>query len=148
MVCAFAGSIFWTEANLAEPPSSPTTLPIEVMGVEGTVAAVTVELPQTSALQVSSLWLQIQGLEYPDLASVSGESRCMDLTEQSQGFGGRTGAELWGHWRSVRNLEDDRAHRPWFPVRQSKQDRVSLQSNQWNRERLSCVGVQLPGPEW
>jgi hypothetical protein len=49
---------------------TPTTLPIEIMGAEGTVAAVTIEIPQASARQASSLWLQIHGLEYPDLASV------------------------------------------------------------------------------
>jgi hypothetical protein len=100
MVCAFAGSIFWTEANLAEPPSSRTTLPIEVMGVEGTVAAVTVELPQTSAQQVSSLWLQIQGLEYPDVASVrvndgawiSLNNRRVLVSEPGRSYGGIGGA--------------------------------------------------------
>ena len=70
MLCAFTGSILSTDANLAETIRAQTTLPIEIMGPEGTVAAVTIELPQASARQVSFLWLQVHGLEYPDLASV------------------------------------------------------------------------------
>jgi hypothetical protein len=70
MLCALAGSIFWTDANLAEPERARSTLPVEIMGTEGSVAAVTIELPHASATQVSSLWLQVHGLEYPDLASV------------------------------------------------------------------------------
>ena len=34
------------------------------------MATVTVEIPQTAARQVTSLWLQVHGLEYPDLASL------------------------------------------------------------------------------
>ena len=70
MLCALAGSIFWTDANLAEPKRARSTLPVEIMGTEGSMAAVTIELPHASATQVSSLWLQVHGLEYPDLASV------------------------------------------------------------------------------
>ena len=70
MLCAFTGSILSTDANLAETIRAQTTLPIEIMGSEGSVASVTLELPQASARQVSFLWLQIHGLEYPDLASV------------------------------------------------------------------------------
>jgi hypothetical protein len=70
MLCALAGSIFWTDANLAETMAARTALPVEIMGPEGTAAAVTIELPQGSAKQVSFLWLQVHGLEYPDLASV------------------------------------------------------------------------------
>ena len=51
-------------------PYPRTALPIEVMGPEGTVAAVTIELPQACAKQVSFLWLKVHGLEYLDLASV------------------------------------------------------------------------------
>src|ERR1700733_9060648 len=70
MHCLFAGSIFCSGANLAEPIKARTALPVEIMGPEGTVAAVTIELPLAAARQVSSLWLQVHGLEYPDLASV------------------------------------------------------------------------------
>ena len=70
MLCALAGSIFWTDTNPAQTIPARTTLPVEIMGTEGTEAAVALELPQASARQVSCLWLQIHGLEYPDLASV------------------------------------------------------------------------------
>jgi cytochrome c553 len=70
MLCLFSGSIFWTHANTAAATSARTVLPIEVMGPEGTVATATVVLPPTTASQVNSLWLQVNGLEYPDLASV------------------------------------------------------------------------------
>jgi hypothetical protein len=69
MLCTLAGSVFWSDANLAEPISRPIALPIEIMGAEGSVATVTIKIPQASASQVSWLWLQIHGLEYPDLAS-------------------------------------------------------------------------------
>jgi hypothetical protein len=70
VLCMFAGSIFRTDANLAEPVKARIALPVEIMGPEGTVVPVTVELADGSASQVSFLWLQIHGLEYPDLASV------------------------------------------------------------------------------
>ena len=70
MLCAFAGLIFTADSNLGRTLRTRITLPIEIMGAEGSVAAVSVDLPQASASQVSSLWLQMHGLEYPDLASV------------------------------------------------------------------------------
>jgi hypothetical protein len=70
MLCAFVGSMVWTGANLAETMGARIVLPVEIMGPDGTVASVTIELPPASARQVSSLWLQIHGLEYADMASV------------------------------------------------------------------------------
>lgn len=69
-LCALAASALWTNTLLAQLLTPPTTLPIEIMGSEGSSAAVTIEIPQAAARQVTSLWLQIHGLEYPDLASV------------------------------------------------------------------------------
>jgi hypothetical protein len=48
----------------------PITLPIEVMGEDGTEVSVDFVLPRGAAQQVASLWLQAHGLEYADLASV------------------------------------------------------------------------------
>jgi len=45
-------------------------LPIEVVGVDGTVASATVDVPEARAGQVRSLWMQIHGLAYPDMVSV------------------------------------------------------------------------------
>jgi hypothetical protein len=35
MLCAFAGSVFWSHASMAEPIRTPTTPPIEIMGEKG-----------------------------------------------------------------------------------------------------------------
>jgi hypothetical protein len=70
MLCALAASLFWPQASPAEPITAPIPLPIEVMGAEGSIATVSLEIPQCFATQVSSLFLQVHGLEYPDEASV------------------------------------------------------------------------------
>jgi cytochrome c553 len=70
MFCVFSALFLCTHANLAEAAPARTVLPMEVMGPDGTVATTTVELPPMAPSQVSSLWLQVSGLEYPDLASV------------------------------------------------------------------------------
>lgn len=100
MLGAFALSTLWTIPTLAEPVKAPVTLPVEVMGPEGTVAAVTVELSQASVPQIKSLWLQIHGLEYPDLASVrvnhgpwvSLNNRSVTVAQPGRGYGGIGGA--------------------------------------------------------
>ncbi len=53
-------------AALAEP----VRLPIEVVGADGSTAAVTVDVPEAQAIRVRSLWMQIHGLGYADMASV------------------------------------------------------------------------------
>ena len=70
MLCALTGLVLWPDMNLAQSITAPTILPVEIMGAEGSVAAVTIEIPQASARQATSLWLQVHGLEYPDLASL------------------------------------------------------------------------------
>ena len=70
LLCVVTGSILRPAINLAEPAKLPTKLPIEIMGADGSEVAVPIELPPDSARQVKSLWLQVHGLEYPDLASV------------------------------------------------------------------------------
>src|ERR1700744_1870704 len=70
MLFALASSPLWPTANLAQTKAAPTALPVEIMGTEGTVATVTIELPQASARQINFLCLEVHGLEYPDLASV------------------------------------------------------------------------------
>ncbi len=46
------------------------TLPVEVVGENGTIADVTVDVPARLAHEVSSLWMQIHGLSYADMVSV------------------------------------------------------------------------------
>ena len=51
--------------------AAPTvTLPIEVVGENGTTASVTVDVPASRAREVRSLWMQIHGLNYADMVSV------------------------------------------------------------------------------
>lgn len=82
MLCPLAGSVFCHDTLLAQPITAPTTLPIEIMGAEGSMAAVTIEIPQASAGQVSSLWLQIHGPEYPDPASLRVNESVHELQRQ------------------------------------------------------------------
>jgi hypothetical protein len=100
MLCVLAASLFRTAPTLADPVTAPVTLPVEVMGAEGSVAAVTVDIPQASARQVKSLWLQMHGLEYPDLASVrvnngswvSLNNHSVSVAQPGLGYGGIGGA--------------------------------------------------------
>lgn len=100
MLCALGGLIFTTESNLAEPIRTRITLPIEIMGADGSVGAVSVDMPPASAIQVRSLWLQVHGLECPDLASVrvntgpwiSLNNVTAIVTEPGRSYGGIGGA--------------------------------------------------------
>ena len=49
---------------------SPIPLPIEVMGEDGTEVCIEMDVPAGVARRVSSLWLQVHGLEYADMASI------------------------------------------------------------------------------
>ena len=46
------------------------TLPVEVVGGDGTTASVVVDLPAPRARDIRSLWMRIHGLSYADMASV------------------------------------------------------------------------------
>jgi hypothetical protein len=46
------------------------TLPLEVIGADGTTVSCTVDLPAGTSAQVRGLWMQIHGLTYPNKASV------------------------------------------------------------------------------
>src|SRR5437870_2709898 len=54
----------------AAPASTVVTVPVEVVGENGTTSSVTVEVPTPLARQVRSLWMQIHGLSYADMVSV------------------------------------------------------------------------------
>jgi hypothetical protein len=61
-----AAAIFsWSATHAAT-----VTLPIEVVGENGTTASVTIEVPARQAREVRSLWMQIHGLAYRDMVSV------------------------------------------------------------------------------
>src|SRR6185436_12330912 len=55
----------WSATNAAT-----VTLPIEVVGENGTTASVTIEVRARQAREVRSLWMQIHGLAYRDMVSV------------------------------------------------------------------------------
>ncbi len=66
-----AGLLFPEQLRAAAETAPKTiTLPIEVMGEDGTEVSVGFVLPHGAAQQVASLWLRAHGLEYADLASV------------------------------------------------------------------------------
>ncbi len=46
------------------------TLPIEIVGENGTASSVTVDVPARRAREVRSLWMEIHGLSYADMVSV------------------------------------------------------------------------------
>lgn len=54
----------------ALPSTGLVTLPIEVVGVDGVSSGVTIEVPESQARLVRSLWMQVHGLAYADMASV------------------------------------------------------------------------------
>ena len=62
MLCALGGLIFTTESNLAEPIRTRITLPIEIMGADGSVGAVSdqhapgLSYPSTFAM-VTGTWV-------------------------------------------------------------------------------------------
>ena len=45
-------------------------LPVEVVGGDGVTQTVTVEVPSARVVAIRSLWMQVHGLEYADMASV------------------------------------------------------------------------------
>ncbi len=100
MLGALTGSLLQTYPNLAQTLQPPITLPLEIMGPPGFQANVTVDLPQASARQVTSLWLQVHGLEYPDLASVRVNhgpwvplnNQTVTVAQPGLGYGGIGGA--------------------------------------------------------
>src|SRR2546428_717064 len=54
----------------AAQAGTPVTLPVEVVGENGTTSSVTVEIPTPLARQVRSLWIEIHGLSYAGMVRV------------------------------------------------------------------------------
>jgi hypothetical protein len=70
LASAFATTVFlWHGAGPATA-QQVVTLPVEVVGENGTTTSVTVEVPPRSAREVRSLRMQIHGLAYADMVSV------------------------------------------------------------------------------
>src|SRR5712692_9843644 len=62
-------SFFLSLANVATAATS-VTLPVEVVGANGTTSSVTVEVPARRAREVRALWMQVHGLGYAGMVSV------------------------------------------------------------------------------
>jgi hypothetical protein len=64
--------------------ASPVRLPVEVVGAAGTEAGVAVDIPAGQASKVRSLWMEVHGLEYDDMASVRvNQGRWLTLNNQT-----------------------------------------------------------------
>ena len=57
-------------AAFTNPPARQATLPIEVLGNDGTMVSCTVVLQVEQAESVHSLWLRTNGLRYPNQGSI------------------------------------------------------------------------------
>jgi hypothetical protein len=66
----FALAVFsWSLVNAATARMT-VTVPIEVVGENGTTSSVTVEIPVGKAREIRSMWMQVHGLAYADMVSV------------------------------------------------------------------------------
>src|SRR5204863_314280 len=65
-----AGSIVALCLTTIGTARTTVTLPVEVVGGNGTTSSVTVEVPVGRAREVRSLFMQINGLSYSDMISV------------------------------------------------------------------------------
>lgn len=82
--------------TLADTPPNRVTLPIEVLGEDGTTVSTAVTLQSEQAESVHSLWLQINGLRYPNQGSVQLSSCAwiplnndrVTIAEPGKSFGG------------------------------------------------------------
>jgi hypothetical protein len=63
-------ALFLSGSASTKGSGSGIVLPIEVVGENGTTASVVVDLPGARAREVRSLWMQIHGLRFADMASV------------------------------------------------------------------------------
>ena len=77
-----------------------TTLPIEVVGQNGTMASAAVDVPAQQAREVRSLWIEIHNLTYAGMVSVQVNAspwlplnnNTVDVAEPGKSFGGIGGA--------------------------------------------------------
>src|SRR5207302_5643514 len=80
----------------AAPVAGVVTLPIEVVGANGTTSSATVEVPALSARQIRYLWMQVHGLSHADMVSVqvnegpwaSLNNKTVAIAEPGKSYGG------------------------------------------------------------
>src|SRR5947208_2938654 len=69
LIAALLMAVFYLLAR-AGAAATAVTLPVEVVGENGTTSTVTVQVPARLAHEVRSLWMQIHNLSYADMISV------------------------------------------------------------------------------
>src|SRR5205823_4314455 len=67
---ALTGTVFALCSTSSGTALTAVTLPVEVVGGNGTTVAVIVDVPPRLAREVRSLWMQINGLSYSEMVSV------------------------------------------------------------------------------
>jgi hypothetical protein len=70
LAATLAVAVFTSRLASVATPGTTVTLPVEIVGENGTTSSVTVEVPARRAREVRSLWMQIHGLSYADMVSV------------------------------------------------------------------------------
>lgn len=97
--------LFVSSAAKVVRGATPVTLPIEVVGADGTTSSVIVEVPARRASEVRSLWMQIHGLAYADMVSVQvNESSWLSLNNDTVVVAepGRTYGGIGGGFSTLR----------------------------------------------
>ncbi len=120
------------------------SLPIEVLGADGTTASRTVTLDEAQSDSVRFLWLQTHGLHYASEASVQVHqsswiplnNETVTVSEPGKSYGGIGGgfATLVMTVALPKGTVVAGANTTPFP----------LQRNRWAGQRLSRFGVELP----
>ena len=93
---ALAATVFTLCSTSIATGGTAVTLPVEVVGGNGTTAAVIVDVPPQLAREVRSLWMQINGLSYSDMVSVQVNqgvwfplnNATVDVAEPGRSYGG------------------------------------------------------------
>src|SRR5439155_16911042 len=70
VVANLAVAVFASGLTSAASTGTTVMLPIEIVGQNGTMSSVVVDVPAQHAREVRSLWMQIHGLSFPDMAGV------------------------------------------------------------------------------
>lgn len=96
-ISALIALVTWGAALAARAGrGTPIVLPVEVVGEDGTTVSVTVDVPAARARDVRSLWMQVHGLGYADMASVQVNNSAWialsndtaSVTEPGRSYGG------------------------------------------------------------
>jgi hypothetical protein len=70
LAASLAVAVFASFVVSVTTAGTTVTLPIEIVGENGTTSSVTVDVPARRAREARSLWMQIDRLKYADMVSV------------------------------------------------------------------------------